>query len=90
MKAQPKGERMAKTMESGSPASQKSRVTKNQPTAEEIAVRAYQIYLERGGAPGNEFEDWIQAERELLGESGKGAAENGKSRRKATVKSAAA
>jgi hypothetical protein len=53
-------------------------------------VRAYQIYLERGGAPGNEFEDWIQAERELLEESGKVTVENGKSRRKATVKSAAA
>jgi Protein of unknown function (DUF2934) len=90
MKAQPKGDRMAKTMESVSPASQKSRVAKNQPTAEEIALRAYQIYLERGATPGNEFEDWIQAERELLGENGKPVAENGKSRRKATVKSAAA
>jgi hypothetical protein len=90
MEAQPKGERMAKTMESASPASPKQRVAKNQPTADEIAVRAYQIYLERGGAPGNEFEDWIRAERELLGENGKPAVENGKPRRKATVKSAAA
>ena len=81
---------MAKTMESASPASPKPRVAKNQPTAEEIAVRAYQIYLERGAAPGNELEDWIQAERELLGENGKLAGENGKARRKASVKSAAA
>ena len=81
---------MAKTMESASPASQKPRVAKNQPAAEEIAFRAYQIYLERGAAPGNEFEDWIQAERELVGENGKPAVENGKARRKATVKSAAA
>ena len=81
---------MAKTMDSASPASPKPRVAKNQPTAEEIAVRAYQIYLERGGAPGNEFEDWIRAERELLGENGKLPTENGKPRRKATVKSAAA
>lgn len=81
---------MAKTMESASPASQKPRVAKNQPTAEEIALRAYQIYLERGAAPGNEFEDWIHAERELLGENGKPAVENGKARRKVTVKSAAA
>jgi Protein of unknown function (DUF2934) len=87
---QPKGERMAKTMESSLPASQKPRVAKHQPTSEEIALRAYQIYLERGGTPGNELEDWIQAERELVGESGKVAGENGKSRRKATVKSAAA
>ena len=81
---------MAKTMESISPASQKPRMATKQLTSEEIAFRAYQIYLERGAAPGNELEDWIQAERELLGENAKPAAENGKARRKATVKSAAA
>jgi hypothetical protein len=36
------------------------------PTKEEIALRAYNIYLERGGAPGNALEDWTRAERELL------------------------
>ena len=35
------------------------------PTEEEIAVRAYHIYLERGGAEGNSSDDWLQAEREL-------------------------
>lgn len=81
---------MAKTIQSISPVSQKPRIVKNQPTRDEIALRAYQIYLERGGAPGNEVEDWIRAERELLGENGKATGENGKSRRKAAVKSAAA
>jgi Protein of unknown function (DUF2934) len=74
---------MAKTMESLSPATQKPRAATSQPTQEEIALRAYHIYLQRGGAPGNEFQDWMQAERELLGE-------NGKPRRKTTVKSATA
>ena len=32
---------------------------------EDIAVRAYHIYLERGGGAGDDFEDWITAEREL-------------------------
>jgi len=32
---------------------------------EEIRNRAYEIYLQRGGQPGNELEDWLQAEREL-------------------------
>jgi hypothetical protein len=32
---------------------------------EHIAVRAYHIYLERGGRAGDDFEDWITAEREL-------------------------
>jgi len=74
---------MARTMESYSPAAQKPRMATNQPTQEEIALRAYHIYLKRGGAPGNELDDWIQAEIQLAGE-------NGKPRRKATVKSAAA
>jgi hypothetical protein len=32
---------------------------------EEIRRRAYEIYLERGGLPGRELEDWLQAEREF-------------------------
>ena len=48
------------------PKLRKSPTAKKHPTREEIAVRAYQIYLERSGAPGNELEDWTRAERELL------------------------
>jgi hypothetical protein len=36
-----------------------------QPTEEDIALRAYYIYMERGGADGNPTDDWLQAEREL-------------------------
>jgi len=57
---------MAKTRESSSPVVQKSRTATNQPTREEIALRAYEIFLRRGGAPGNELADWVLAERELL------------------------
>jgi hypothetical protein len=32
---------------------------------DEIKVRAYEIYLERGGLPGSDLDDWLQAEREL-------------------------
>jgi hypothetical protein len=35
------------------------------PTAEAIRRRAYQLYCERGGAPGHEIDDWLQAEYEL-------------------------
>jgi hypothetical protein len=34
-------------------------------THEQIARRAYQIYLERGFQPGNELGDWLAAEQEL-------------------------
>ena len=32
---------------------------------QEIRIRAYEIYLQRGGQLGYELEDWLQAEREL-------------------------
>jgi hypothetical protein len=31
-----------------------------------IAMRAYEIFLQRGGAPGHEADDWFQAEAEIL------------------------
>jgi len=36
-----------------------------QPTKAEIARRAYEIYLARGGSHGCDLDDWLQAEREL-------------------------
>jgi hypothetical protein len=35
------------------------------PSEEDIRLRAYQRYLERGGGHGMDFEDWLEAEREL-------------------------
>jgi uncharacterized protein YndB with AHSA1/START domain len=35
------------------------------PTQEEIAERAYELYLQRGQASGYELENWLQAEKEL-------------------------
>ena len=32
---------------------------------QQIRMRAYEIYLERGDSDGHELEDWILAEREL-------------------------
>jgi hypothetical protein len=57
---------MPKTRKSSSPQVRKSRAADIYPTTEQIAQRAYQIYLERNGAPGNPLEDWTRAERELL------------------------
>ncbi|EEF61960.1 DUF2934 domain-containing protein [Pedosphaera parvula] len=38
-----------------------------QPSAEDIARRAYEIYVARGQTAGRDQEDWLQAERELTG-----------------------
>ncbi len=32
---------------------------------EQIAQRAYELYLERGGEDGDDLADWLAAEREL-------------------------
>jgi hypothetical protein len=37
------------------------------PTGEEIELRAFQIYVERGGADGRDVDAGLQAERELFG-----------------------
>jgi Protein of unknown function (DUF2934) len=80
---------MAKTKIASEPKARKPRTAKkNQPTHEEIALRAYHIFLERKGAPGNPFEDWTRAERELTQDQPKAAAKP--RRRKATVTSIAA
>ncbi len=35
------------------------------PGPDEIAKRAYEIYLSRGGTPGRDVDDWLQAEQQL-------------------------
>jgi Protein of unknown function (DUF2934) len=45
---------------------------RRQPVADvegEIRQRAYQLYEQRGLAPGHENEDWLMAEREILARS---------------------
>ena len=35
------------------------------PGQDEIARRAYELFLQRGSVPGHETDDWLQAEAEL-------------------------
>jgi hypothetical protein len=37
----------------------------SEPSEEDIRMRAYHRYLERGGGQGQEFDDWVEAEKEL-------------------------
>jgi Protein of unknown function (DUF2934) len=64
---------MTKPAKEASPAVGDSKIAEARPGREEIEARAYQIYVERGGTPGQEVEDWLQAERELLEKHGKTA-----------------
>jgi hypothetical protein len=42
---------------------------------ENIRRRAYEIYLDRGGEPGHDLADWLQAERELTADQAKAVGE---------------
>jgi len=35
------------------------------PTHDDVATRAYYLFLERGAQQGSDLEDWLRAEREL-------------------------
>lgn len=60
---------MARTNGNGSSPRTKSKSAPKLSTHDKIARRAYEIYLERNGAPGNPLEDWVRAEREVLAKS---------------------
>jgi hypothetical protein len=68
---------MTKTKETPAPKAKKA-ATKSKPSQDQIAARAYEIYLERGCTPGDPMQDWLRAEREL-------AAPQKKSRSKSKV-----
>jgi hypothetical protein len=57
---------MAKTINIAPSARRKPKVkVSDKPTYEQIQARAYEIFLRRCGAPGDQLQDWLQAEREL-------------------------
>jgi hypothetical protein len=35
------------------------------PSEQEIAIRAHELYLERGAEQGHDLDDWLRAEQEL-------------------------
>jgi hypothetical protein len=49
---------------------QNGSVVQGPSTTDEIARRAYEIYLERGSGPGLDVDDWLRAERELTRDIG--------------------
>jgi hypothetical protein len=36
------------------------------PSYDDVAARAYELFLQRGGAHGQDWDDWLSAERQLL------------------------
>jgi CheY-like chemotaxis protein len=55
-----------KTRRQGNTTQEKTKKTSGvPPTIEEIRQRAHEIFISRGGTPGNELDDWLRAEQEL-------------------------
>ena len=42
-----------------------ARVASHSPSDDDIRVRAYHRFLERGASPGGDFDDWLEAEKDL-------------------------
>jgi len=60
---------MARSSETSLPTSADRTAARNVPAldARDVATRAYELYEARGGEPGADLDDWLQAERELRG-----------------------
>jgi len=58
--------------------SERDDVRMNEDHREQVARRAYELYMSRGGSHGGDWDDWLAAERELTagrsdeGRSGRG------------------
>ena len=55
-----------------------NRLPRHHPEHEEIALRAYEFFLQRGCEHGRDLDDWLQAERELTANNKKKAAKRSK------------
>jgi len=47
------------------PAAARETASEDGPSLDDIRLRAYERYLERGGNHGQHFDDWLEAEKEL-------------------------
>jgi DUF2934 family protein len=55
-----------KPKQTARPAAPRRQQTPRLPTEHDIARRAYQLFIERGGEHGRDLDDWLVAKGELL------------------------
>jgi hypothetical protein len=55
-----------KTKQTTQPTRPRIRRAPRLPPESDIAKRAYQMFIERGGEHGRDMDDWLSAQRELL------------------------
>jgi DUF2934 family protein len=61
----PKSPKTGKSPVRRSAAPRTTTATAPEPTHDAIASRAYELFLQRGAQHGQDFDDWLTAEREL-------------------------
>ena len=62
-----RNERLAPNAPEASAPSIRSESMASEPSEAEIRMRAYWRFLERGAGHGMDFDDWLDAERDLMG-----------------------
>jgi Protein of unknown function (DUF2934) len=55
----------AQTKQSAQSGHSQERATQDVVARDAIALRAYELFQERGRTPGRELDDWLRAEREM-------------------------
>lgn len=69
---------MSKATATRTPSRSRSSNVAAPPSTHQIAQRAHEIYMARGGQHGRDLDDWLQAERELRPEPEPNGKTNGK------------
>ena len=67
----PEEERAPRTPDEGAPQSAGDTTAAN-PDRDRLAQAAYERYLSRGGGDGQDVDDWLVAEQEMLSNKGRG------------------
>ncbi|MGB7217513.1 MAG: DUF2934 domain-containing protein [Vicinamibacterales bacterium] len=63
----PASPRRTRPTRSKGPAQKTAADAHTHPSHDDIAARAYELFMRRGGQHGSDWEDWLLAERELAG-----------------------
>lgn len=65
VRGRPRGRRSSRRAASSAAASTTAATKQSEPTRDQIAKRAYEIWLARGCEHGHDLDHWIEAERQL-------------------------
>ena len=71
------GKVSAPKVKTASMAAGRASASTSEPTHDDIAARAYELYLSRGGVDGDDVSDWLAAERLVRSNASRSDGRNG-------------